>query len=601
MWKLEGSETNNYLATAPNATVTGFGADLCFPAGTMIKTLFGDVAIERLTRENLLPILTYNHKFGTIELENIVANRRLKKMSLLQSRLTKEIVCDAQQTIEFTQKTRDILEQMNLKSEIPSFPFCLMECDHCKKIYTIPQYAFNKIEKKVRKRIFVAKLACVLRTTKKDSKRDIAQYVKKVLHKNDIYCSRECKEKFVAERLIKNRESKEIKCKECGAMFYPINWKSKFCSMECKKCKPFKKYDRRKKFQLHKRIELFKRIPSFKANSHRKISEQVRYVQCRGIYNKVCKSRNCQTENVFNCASQRQQQTKQLFGKSSFSLQHVPCYNTQDEQITEIIVSRGEEYVYDIQTEINHNFFANNILVHNCIIDDIVKNAYEANHQGILEGHFDWFTNTMYSRLEGRAKVILIMTRWSTKDLAGRLMKLYDENNRKYKLVVKKHLKKARHLNPDILDKKRYDDLVNTIGADIVQANYNQEPMDLVGFLYGGFQTYKTMPNEIGKIKSMCDTADTGSDFLCNIIYKEIGKTAYVIDIYYTQDNIDKTEKELPKRLVENKVDWFVSESNFGGSAFRKIIKAGCIALGKEDMSFKGFSQTQNKEGSYIQ
>ncbi len=39
-----------------------------------------------------------------------------------------------------------------------------------------------------------------------------------------------------------------------------------------------------------------------------------------------------------------------------------------------------------------------------------------------------------------------------------------------------------------------------------------------------------------------------------------------------------------------------MSESNFGGSAFRKIIKAGCIALGKEDMCFKGFSQTQNKE-----
>ena len=230
------------------------------------------------------------------------------------------------------------------------------------------------------------------------------------------------------------------------------------------------------------------------------------------------------------------------------------------------------------------------------IIDDVIKNAYEANHQGILEGHFEWFTNTMYSRLEGRAKVILIMTRWSTKDLAGRLMKLYDENNRKYKLVVKKAFEKGKPLNPDILDKKRYDDLVNTIGADIVQANYNQEPMDLVGFLYGEFKTYKTMPNEIGKIKSMCDTADTGSDFLCNIIYKEIGKIAYVIDIYYTQENIDITERELPKRLVENKVDWFMSESNFGGSAFRKIIKAGCIALGKEDMIFKGFSQTQNKE-----
>ncbi len=42
------------------------------------------------------------------------------------------------------------------------------------------------------------------------------------------------------------------------------------------------------------------------------------------------------------------------------------------------------------------------------IIDDLVKSAYEANNQMVLEGHWDWFTNTMMSRLQGKRKIIIM-------------------------------------------------------------------------------------------------------------------------------------------------------------------------------------------------
>lgn len=229
------------------------------------------------------------------------------------------------------------------------------------------------------------------------------------------------------------------------------------------------------------------------------------------------------------------------------------------------------------------------------LIDDIVKNAYEANHAGILEGHFDWFTDTMYSRLEGKSKVVLIMTRWATKDLAGRLMELYAEQDRRFKVITKKAFDGEKMLNDKVLDKRRYDNLVQTIGEEIVEANYNQCPIDLKGTLYHEFQTYADLP-PLDVIHAVCDPADTGGDYLCSIIYGTVAGLAYVLDVYYTKDGIDVTESAIAKRLTHHKVEWWRYENNFGGKAFEKNIRHELAALGNDFTKLRGFTQHLNKE-----
>ena len=66
------------------------------------------------------------------------------------------------------------------------------------------------------------------------------------------------------------------------------------------------------------------------------------------------------------------------------------------------------------------------------IVDDLVKNAEEAYNENTLNKHFDWFTNTMLSRLEEGGKIIVVMTRWALGDLAGRLFDLYGKENVKH-------------------------------------------------------------------------------------------------------------------------------------------------------------------------
>lgn len=76
--------------------------------------------------------------------------------------------------------------------------------------------------------------------------------------------------------------------------------------------------------------------------------------------------------------------------------------------------------VYDIQVEGCHNFFANTILVHNCmVIDDPFKNMEEANSETIRSKKMDWFRTAAYTRLEPNGAIIMVATRWHEADITG--------------------------------------------------------------------------------------------------------------------------------------------------------------------------------------
>lgn len=83
--------------------------------------------------------------------------------------------------------------------------------------------------------------------------------------------------------------------------------------------------------------------------------------------------------------------------------------------------------VYDLQVEGNRNFFAGEVLVHNClVIDDPVKGRKEAESALQREDTWAWWEGTAERRLSSRLTadgvVVLICTRWHTDDLAGRLL-----------------------------------------------------------------------------------------------------------------------------------------------------------------------------------
>lgn len=232
------------------------------------------------------------------------------------------------------------------------------------------------------------------------------------------------------------------------------------------------------------------------------------------------------------------------------------------------------------------------------IVDDLIKNSYEASNANILEGHWEWFTNTMLSRLETGGKIIIVMTRWSSKDLAGMALKEFPEMGFKIKHInMKAKQDDGTMLCEEILSEHDYGLRVKAMGADIASANYQQEPIDLVGRLYGDFKEYSELPSFIYATNAYIDTADTGSDYLAGFIYSvDAHDDIYVRDIIYTQDPMEITEPLVARSLHTYNVDTAVIESNNGGRGFARNVQRLLTEMGNRHTDISPFHQSKNKE-----
>lgn len=230
------------------------------------------------------------------------------------------------------------------------------------------------------------------------------------------------------------------------------------------------------------------------------------------------------------------------------------------------------------------------------IIDDLIKNAEEANNAMVLEKHWDWFVNTMLSRLETGGKIIIIMTRWHSEDLAGRALRELPNSGYRVKHVNMQayNERTGEMLSEDILSLKEYQRKVKTMGADIAAANYQQTPIDIKGRLYKELKTYNQR-SEYKKIWSYCDTADTGKDYLCSIVWGETSDgRCEVLDVIYTQEPMEYTESAVSNQYINNKVNQARIERNNGGRSFARSVREK--VKGKCSVAIDDFYQSANKE-----
>ena len=227
------------------------------------------------------------------------------------------------------------------------------------------------------------------------------------------------------------------------------------------------------------------------------------------------------------------------------------------------------------------------------VIDDLIKNSEEAYNSNVLEKHIDWFTNTMLSRTEKGFKLIIIMTRWASNDLAGFILSNYD-------YVVHINYKAINDdgtpLDEGTLSLEDFEFKTKNMAKEIVYANYQQEPIDIKGRLYNEFKTYVELPKEkIVKISAYCDTADTGDDFLCNIIYADCKDSAYILDVIYTKEAMEITEPLVAEAYKKFNVNVADIESNNGGRAFARNIERITRDKGNYKTIVKWFHQSGNK------
>lgn len=207
------------------------------------------------------------------------------------------------------------------------------------------------------------------------------------------------------------------------------------------------------------------------------------------------------------------------------------------------------------------------------ILDDLIRDAKEAYNDRILEEHWDFYNNTYSSRLESGAKELVVMTRWGVNDLCGKLISTAPDDWHVIKMPARDE--KGKMLCDTILDEETYTKRKNSPGTDpiIFSANYDQDPMEKKDKLYGEFKTYERVQEKYEKIEAYFDTADEGDDYLAGMVVGVHNGLADVLDLIYTQEAMEITERQAAIMLTNTKCDKAIIEANNGGRGWSRSVE----------------------------
>lgn len=236
------------------------------------------------------------------------------------------------------------------------------------------------------------------------------------------------------------------------------------------------------------------------------------------------------------------------------------------------------------------------------IIDDVIKNHTEAMNALALEQHFDWYKNTLFSRTDGdNYKFIFIMQRWATNDLSGRIINLYGDDVSVVSYEIED--KDGNMLEPTIMSRKKFEEAKKTLDPAILKANYYQQPVDIEGRLYKGFQEWSVFP-EYSIMHNTTDVADQGLDNVCSIDWVEVrtedSSDVYINDIYYSPEKAEVTEPAVAKMITADRVNEAEFESNNGGKGYARNVERELHKLDNFATVVTWTPQTTNKEARIL-
>lgn len=419
-WGIEGRLGQTHWLGIGGAA-TGKGGS-CFPAGTMIETNNGSVDIAHLCQLYLdYKVLSYNN--GKLEYRSIIAtNKRISESIVnIRTAVGRSVICTEDHLFYVDGEYIPAKELKNGQN--------ITVCD-----FEVRLLRKNILETFIRGKESFGEKVCSQLLLEEMFKCSSCCEKCKLLYKMWKAKTRE-KAFEVLLRFVQKKSFQGIKCnknteenKEMFVLWNKLcakNYISNLLFQEVSKCSTFKTDDREKEFKLQKQGKFDEIIYRDETINHTE-----RFLLCdmrKGRY----QVQNCK-EDILRYSPHRQKYKKQFAGKSCFIMQEMSYSFAQvvKEPISmvERICNRKIE-VYDIEVEKTHNFFANKILVHNCIIiDDIFKNRLQAESEIYRNRVWDSFTNDIMTRRAPVSIVAVVGTPWNIDDHYGRIEKYQKEN-----------------------------------------------------------------------------------------------------------------------------------------------------------------------------
>ena len=253
------------------------------------------------------------------------------------------------------------------------------------------------------------------------------------------------------------------------------------------------------------------------------------------------------------------------------------------------------------------------------ILDDLYKDAMEANSPIVRENCREWYTSVVRTRMHNASQEIMVFTRWHEEDLIGTIRscenvvdltewaELESVDSDTWVALNFEALKvsEATEIDPREMGQALWEEQHSAkllaskrrLDPRKFECLYQGNPSSKEGLLYGdGFATYTTLPKEIVRYANYTDTADMGDDYLCSVCYAvDSDGMIYVTDIVYSREPMEVTESLVSQMLNNSNTRVATIESNNGGRGFARVVQRLCPGVRVE-----WFHQSDNKEARIL-
>ena len=218
------------------------------------------------------------------------------------------------------------------------------------------------------------------------------------------------------------------------------------------------------------------------------------------------------------------------------------------------------------------------------IIDDPVKDAQEAGSQTVRDSVWAWYLSTFFTRCMPGAGILLIMTRWHSDDLAGRLLAQMERGGEKWKVMRfpaiaetnEQYRKKGEPLHPERYDLKALNSIRRGtsdaagakagVGSQVWASLYQQRPSLAEGNIFKegnwkylrapmppsqmGFKERRHYFHELGitRVIQRWDTAlgaKKQADFSACVTLGIAPSRFYVLDVWKRQIEFPEVKRQV--------------------------------------------------------
>lgn len=209
--------------------------------------------------------------------------------------------------------------------------------------------------------------------------------------------------------------------------------------------------------------------------------------------------------------------------------------------------------------------------------DDLIGSIEEALNPAILDKIWRIYGVDLKQRkLNEQVKEIIIMTRWSTKDVIGRIIELYGDSERTKIIAVPDIDPVTGKSNFDYefngMSVAFFNDQAKTMDEISYKCLYKQEPIEREGLLFpeDKVQRYKELPKtKLKLVTGQCDTKGKGTDyFVLPCLYEFEGYEGkyYCVDAVCSNSaDYEEQYENAANLIVDNQMNDCEFESNQGG------------------------------------